>query len=182
MRSKVAAVVLPIVGLLVLGAIWTVVASRVQDLPSPLKTWQESKIYILQPLDKRRHFQDFQWNQRLRHRNQPRHRPLLPPHQLTSSHHQHLHRHIRRNKLQSELLGHCLFQRIHVWMLVIRFIPIEVDVVLIRQTSLIHHRDLETAFEKPAQSRQRLISAPEIPRLRTPGRSSLIRLQPPCVG
>src|SRR5262249_7602169 len=53
MRSKIAAVVLPILGLLVLGAIWTIVASNVQDLPSPLKTWQESKLYILQPFDKR---------------------------------------------------------------------------------------------------------------------------------
>ena len=53
MRSRIAAVVLPIIGLLVLGAIWTVVASHVQDLPSPIKTWQESKLYILQPLDKR---------------------------------------------------------------------------------------------------------------------------------
>jgi nitrate/nitrite transport system permease protein len=53
MRSKVAAILLPVVGLLVLGAIWTFVATQVQDLPSPMKTWQESKLYILQPFDKR---------------------------------------------------------------------------------------------------------------------------------
>src|SRR5215470_5345926 len=53
MRSKMAAVVLPVIGLLVLGAIWAVTASHVQDLPSPMKTWQESKLYILQPFDKR---------------------------------------------------------------------------------------------------------------------------------
>jgi len=53
MRSKLAAVVLPIVGLLVLGAIWALVAANVPDLPSPMKTWQESKLYILQPFDKR---------------------------------------------------------------------------------------------------------------------------------
>ena len=53
MKSKIAAIVLPVIGLMVLGAIWALVAAKVQDLPSPLKTWQESKIYILQPLDKR---------------------------------------------------------------------------------------------------------------------------------
>jgi nitrate/nitrite transport system permease protein len=46
-------IVLPVIGLLVLGVIWTIVAFNVKDLPSPLKTWQESKIYILQPFDKR---------------------------------------------------------------------------------------------------------------------------------
>jgi nitrate/nitrite transport system permease protein len=53
MRSRIAAILLPMVGILVLGVIWTVLASIVQDLPSPLRTWQESKIYILQPLEKR---------------------------------------------------------------------------------------------------------------------------------
>jgi nitrate/nitrite transport system permease protein len=40
-------------GGLCLIALWAILASNIQDLPSPLKTWQESKIYILQPLDKR---------------------------------------------------------------------------------------------------------------------------------
>jgi nitrate/nitrite transport system permease protein len=53
MRSRITAIVLPLIGLFVLGLIWTLAASRVQDLPSPFKTWQESKIYILQPFDKR---------------------------------------------------------------------------------------------------------------------------------
>jgi nitrate/nitrite transport system permease protein len=53
MRSRIAAILLPMVGILFLGVIWTVLASIVQDLPSPLRTWQESKIYILQPLEKR---------------------------------------------------------------------------------------------------------------------------------
>src|SRR5215470_1939037 len=53
MRSRIAAIALPVIGLFVLGAIWTIVAANVQDLPSPQKTWQESKLYILQPLDKR---------------------------------------------------------------------------------------------------------------------------------
>src|SRR6266581_3117868 len=53
MHSRIAGILLPMVGILVLGLIWTVLAANVQDLPSPLKTWQESKIYILQPLEKR---------------------------------------------------------------------------------------------------------------------------------
>src|SRR6478736_762109 len=53
MRSRIEVIVLPVIGLLVLGGIWALVAANVQDFPSPLKTWQESKIYILQPFDKR---------------------------------------------------------------------------------------------------------------------------------
>ena len=53
MRSKITAIALPLIGLFVLGLIWTIAAANVQDLPSPLKTWQESRIYILQPLEKR---------------------------------------------------------------------------------------------------------------------------------
>ena len=53
MKSRVTSIALPLVGVLILGVIWTILAANVQDLPSPLKTWQESKIYILQPLDKR---------------------------------------------------------------------------------------------------------------------------------
>jgi nitrate/nitrite transport system permease protein len=53
MQARITAIVLPVIGLLVLGAIWSIVAFNVQDLPSPLKTWQESKLYILQPFDKR---------------------------------------------------------------------------------------------------------------------------------
>src|SRR5213592_1274623 len=53
MRSRIAGIVLPTLGLLFLLLIWTIAAANVQDLPSPLKTWQESKIYILRPFDKR---------------------------------------------------------------------------------------------------------------------------------
>src|SRR5881394_1463919 len=53
MKSRIASIAFPMVGVLVLGLIWTILAANVQDLPSPLKTWQESKIYILQPFDKR---------------------------------------------------------------------------------------------------------------------------------
>jgi nitrate/nitrite transport system permease protein len=53
MRTRLVAIVLPILGVLCLIGLWAILASKVQDLPSPLKTWQESRIYILQPLDKR---------------------------------------------------------------------------------------------------------------------------------
>jgi len=33
--------------------VWAVLSANVQDLPSPMKTWQESKIYILSPFEKR---------------------------------------------------------------------------------------------------------------------------------
>src|SRR5215467_10384368 len=53
MRKLTVAIVLPLVGILVLGVVWTILAANVADLPSPLKTRQESKVYILQPLEKR---------------------------------------------------------------------------------------------------------------------------------
>jgi nitrate/nitrite transport system permease protein len=46
-------VVLPTVGVLLALVVWWAVSLMVNDLPSPLKTWQESKIYILKPLEKR---------------------------------------------------------------------------------------------------------------------------------
>jgi nitrate/nitrite transport system permease protein len=45
--------VLPLAGVGLLLGVWAVLSFNVADLPSPLKTWEESKIYILQPLDKR---------------------------------------------------------------------------------------------------------------------------------
>lgn len=33
--------------------VWQALSVKVQDLPSPLKTWEESKVYILEPLAKR---------------------------------------------------------------------------------------------------------------------------------
>jgi len=53
MRTRITSIVLPAIGVVCLGLIWTLLAANVKDLPSPLKTWQESKIYILQPLEKR---------------------------------------------------------------------------------------------------------------------------------
>ncbi len=45
---------LPAVGVLLVVLVWWLASAAVsKDLPSPLKTWQESKIYILQPFEKR---------------------------------------------------------------------------------------------------------------------------------
>ena len=45
---------LSMVGLVVVGGLWTFLSLNVApDLPSPLKTWQESKLYILSPWEKR---------------------------------------------------------------------------------------------------------------------------------
>ena len=45
---------LSLVGIILLLGLWTLLSGNVsKDLPSPLKTWQESKLYIVQPWDKR---------------------------------------------------------------------------------------------------------------------------------
>ncbi|HET9131765.1 MAG TPA: nitrate ABC transporter, permease protein, partial [Terriglobia bacterium] len=53
MKDRLAQIVLPIVGVLAVMALWAYMSTTVQDLPSPLKTWQDSKIYITAPLVKR---------------------------------------------------------------------------------------------------------------------------------
>ena len=48
------AVLLPMVGvLLVVGIWWAVSANVAKDLPTPIQTWEESKLYILEPFAKR---------------------------------------------------------------------------------------------------------------------------------
>jgi nitrate/nitrite transport system permease protein len=44
---------LPVVGVALALVAWWATSLAVTDLPSPLKTWEESKLYILQPLEKR---------------------------------------------------------------------------------------------------------------------------------
>ena len=44
---------LPLVGVGLAVAVWWGVSQKVTDLPSPMKTWEESKLYILEPLEKR---------------------------------------------------------------------------------------------------------------------------------
>jgi nitrate/nitrite transport system permease protein len=53
MVDRVIRFVLPVVGVAFLLLIWSVLSANVPDLPSPAKTWEESKVYILEPLEKR---------------------------------------------------------------------------------------------------------------------------------
>jgi nitrate/nitrite transport system permease protein len=51
--SRIAQRLLPLVGLAFAFVAWSAASTMVQDLPSPVKTWQESKVYILEPFAKR---------------------------------------------------------------------------------------------------------------------------------
>ena len=44
---------LPFVGIALAGVAWWFASTVVDDLPSPLQTWDESKVYLLEPLAKR---------------------------------------------------------------------------------------------------------------------------------
>ena len=45
---------LSMVGIVLVGLLWAILSSTVaKDLPSPVKTWQESKRYIVEPWEKR---------------------------------------------------------------------------------------------------------------------------------
>jgi nitrate/nitrite transport system permease protein len=44
---------LPAIGVFFALVVWWAVSTMVKDLPSPMKTWEESKVYILKPLEKR---------------------------------------------------------------------------------------------------------------------------------
>jgi nitrate/nitrite transport system permease protein len=44
---------LPLTGLVLAGLLWAATSQIVPDLPSPFETWEESKVYVLQPLEKR---------------------------------------------------------------------------------------------------------------------------------
>ncbi|RPI53804.1 MAG: nitrate ABC transporter, permease protein [Acidobacteria bacterium] len=51
--TRIGHAVLPLVGIVLAGLAWWVASTHVADLPSPLETWEESKIYILEPWAKR---------------------------------------------------------------------------------------------------------------------------------
>lgn len=54
MKTLIRDFFLSLVGLGMVLAIWTAVSATVAtDLPSPVRTWQESKIYVMQPFEKR---------------------------------------------------------------------------------------------------------------------------------
>ncbi len=52
--KKISELLLPLVGILLVGLLWQFASVFVStDLPSPWRTWQESKLYILEPFTKR---------------------------------------------------------------------------------------------------------------------------------
>jgi nitrate/nitrite transport system permease protein len=53
MGDRIVRIILPVAGVGLLLVVWQVLSMNVQDLPSPMKTWEESKVYILEPLAKR---------------------------------------------------------------------------------------------------------------------------------
>ena len=53
MKKRLTNVALPLCGIGLALAAWWMASRYVADLPSPLRTWEESKLYILEPLTKR---------------------------------------------------------------------------------------------------------------------------------
>ena len=54
MKTMIKNFLLSLVGIALLLGLWTYLSGTVaRDLPSPVKTWEESKLYIMQPWDKR---------------------------------------------------------------------------------------------------------------------------------
>jgi nitrate/nitrite transport system permease protein len=44
---------LPLTGIGMLGMVWLIASYSIPDLPSPIETWEESKLYLLEPFEKR---------------------------------------------------------------------------------------------------------------------------------
>ena len=53
MLKRVGHFLLPLCGIAMAVGIWSLASLRVPDLPSPWQTWQESKLYLLEPFAKR---------------------------------------------------------------------------------------------------------------------------------
>ena len=53
MAKRVVNFFLPLCGIALAVGIWWAASRMVPDLPSPVRTWEESKLYILEPLTKR---------------------------------------------------------------------------------------------------------------------------------
>ena len=51
--KRVVQLLLPGVGIVLALAVWWAASLVINELPSPLTTWQESKLYVLQPFEKR---------------------------------------------------------------------------------------------------------------------------------
>lgn len=52
-EKRIVRLSLPLVGVGLIGAAWYAASQSIPDLPSPLRTWDESKIYLLKPFEKR---------------------------------------------------------------------------------------------------------------------------------
>jgi nitrate/nitrite transport system permease protein len=52
-QQRVVDFLLPFVGLALAVVVWAAASVAVPDLPSPLKTWHESRVYVLEPFTKR---------------------------------------------------------------------------------------------------------------------------------
>ena len=51
--KRIGYLLLPLTGIVAVGLAWLVASQSIQDLPSPLRTWEESKLYLLEPFEKR---------------------------------------------------------------------------------------------------------------------------------
>jgi nitrate/nitrite transport system permease protein len=51
--KRVAGLLLPLTGITMAGLVWAATSHYMPELPSPVETWQESKIYLLEPFAKR---------------------------------------------------------------------------------------------------------------------------------
>jgi nitrate/nitrite transport system permease protein len=51
--NRVGQFLLPLVGIAVAGLAWWVASMEIPELPSPLETWEESRLYLLEPWAKR---------------------------------------------------------------------------------------------------------------------------------
>ena len=51
--KRLAHLLLPLVGVCLALLVWWAASLKISDLPSPWRTWEESKIYILEPFEKR---------------------------------------------------------------------------------------------------------------------------------
>ena len=53
MVNRVTNFLLPLCGVAAAGMLWWIASVRIPDLPSPIETWQEGKLYLLEPFAKR---------------------------------------------------------------------------------------------------------------------------------
>src|SRR5437870_13891893 len=53
MTKRLTNLLLPFCGIALAMLLWWIASARVPDLPSPIETWKESKIYLLEPFAKR---------------------------------------------------------------------------------------------------------------------------------